>query len=128
MNHSAIIFIDGLTIGTVIGAYDWERNVRQEIQIDLRLTTDIAAAAASDALEDAPVDYAKVAQRVQEIADDTAAQLVEHLAQRLAEQLLAELPITRVELTITKPTAISHAQGVGVQIVRTAGDGLRTGG
>lgn len=116
----ATIFIDGLLVSCVIGAYDWERTVRQELRVDLRVVTDIANAARSDSLDDAPVDYAAVAERIQAIAEATTAQLVEHLAERMAEQLLRELPISEIELALTKPTAITNAAGVGVRIHRFA--------
>lgn len=120
MTYPATIFIDGLRLSCVIGAYEWERNVRQELRVDLRVRTDITAAAQSDSLSDAPVDYALVAERIQVIANDTAAQLVEHLADRIATQLLEELPISELDLTLTKPTAITNADGVGVRIQRLA--------
>ena len=118
MKHPATIFIEGLTVACVIGAYEWERNVRQELRVDLQLAVDTTAAAASDELDDAPVDYARVAQRVEQIAQETGAKLVEHLAERIAQALLAEFPISKLDLTLTKPSAIPAAAGVGIRISR----------
>ena len=118
MEHAATIFIEGLTVTCVIGAYEWERSVRQELRVDLQLRVDTTAAAASDNLDDAPADYALVAQRVQDIAQSTSAKLVEHLAERIADALLAEFPISNLDLTLTKPTAIAAAAGVGIRISR----------
>ena len=39
------IFITALTTEAVIGIYDWERNVRQRLEIDLELWADLRAAA-----------------------------------------------------------------------------------
>ena len=36
-----IVFIRGLRADTVIGVYDWERNVRQSVLLDLEMATDI---------------------------------------------------------------------------------------
>ncbi|HBW09550.1 MAG TPA: hypothetical protein DEF44_15110, partial [Pseudomonas sp.] len=39
------VFIEGLEVDTVIGAYDWERGIRQCLQLDLTLGWDIRPAA-----------------------------------------------------------------------------------
>ena len=41
------VFIENLTVETVIGIYDWEREIRQSVSLDLEMDFDIAAAAAS---------------------------------------------------------------------------------
>ena len=37
-----IIFIQGLKVDTVIGIYDWERKIRQEIVLDIEMSADIS--------------------------------------------------------------------------------------
>ena len=51
------VFIKGLKAASVIGCYDWERDIRQTLVIDLELKADFSRAAETDALEDA-LDYA----------------------------------------------------------------------
>ena len=46
------VFIENLTIETVIGIFDWERDIRQAVSLDLEMDFDIRKAAASDAIED----------------------------------------------------------------------------
>ena len=58
-----IIFIRELRIDTVIGVYDWERQVRQTVVLDLEMATDITAAAGDHALEHT-LDYAAISQRL----------------------------------------------------------------
>ena len=43
-----IVFIRELRIDTIIGIYDWERQIRQTVVLDLEMGTDIRKAAASD--------------------------------------------------------------------------------
>ncbi len=57
------IFITALTAETVIGIYDWEREVKQRLEIDLEIWMDLRAAATSDAIEDT-LNYKSVAKRV----------------------------------------------------------------
>ena len=37
-----IVFVKGLKIDTVIGIYDWERKIRQDIILDIEMSSDIA--------------------------------------------------------------------------------------
>jgi len=57
------VFIQNLSMDAVIGVFDWERQVKQKIRVDLEMRTDIAAAAASDALEDT-LDYKAISQKI----------------------------------------------------------------
>ncbi len=41
-----IVYIKGLKAEAVIGVYDWERTIRQQLVIDLDLASDNRAAAA----------------------------------------------------------------------------------
>ena len=111
------VFIRGLQADSVIGCYDWERNIRQKLLFDLELTADFARAAQTDALDDA-LDYAAISQRVITVCAECQFQLLEALAEHLACVLLAEFSITRVHMTITKPGAVPEADGVGVIIER----------
>ncbi len=37
-----IVFVQGLKVDTVIGIYDWERKIRQDIILDIEMSSDIA--------------------------------------------------------------------------------------
>ncbi|MDB2365194.1 dihydroneopterin aldolase [Luminiphilus sp.] len=111
------VFIKGLKAASVIGCYDWERDVRQTLVIDLELKTDFARAAETDGLKDA-LDYAVISKRVIALCDESRFQLLEALADRLAAVLLAEFEITGLRMTITKPGAVPEAEGVGVVVTR----------
>ena len=57
------VFVETLTIETVIGIFDWERDIRQAVSLDLEMDFDIRQAAASDSIEDT-LDYKAVAKRL----------------------------------------------------------------
>ncbi len=111
------VFIDGLEVDTVIGAYDWEREIRQCLRLDLCFAWDNRPAAAGDDLALA-LDYASVSTRIQGFAEQARFQLVETFAERLAEVLMAEFQIPWLRLKLTKPGAVPAAAGVGVEIER----------
>ena len=111
------VFIQGLKAASVIGCYDWERDIRQTLVIDLELKTDFAHAAQTDALEDA-LDYAAISKRVVAVCDESRFQLLEALAEHLAGIVLAEFAVSGLRMTIKKPGAVAEAAGVGVVIER----------
>lgn len=112
-----IVFIRDLEIDTVIGIFDWEREIKQTVRIDLEMGFDISRAAASDQIEDA-LDYKAVAKRLIEFVGGSEFQLVETLAERCTEIVRQEFAVPWVRLTVDKGEAVSGASGVGVTIER----------
>jgi len=112
-----VVFIRGLEVDAVIGAYDWERQLRQRLVLNLELAADVRKAAASDAVADA-VDYAAVAERVTEFVQVSDAQLVETLAERVAELVMAEFGVPWLRLELHKPRPLSGRLVAGVTIER----------
>lgn len=112
------VFIRGLEVDAVIGAYDWERDIRQRLVLDLDMAWDIRPAADSDDLKLA-LDYAAVSQRVLDYVGNSSFELVETLAERLATLVMDEFAVPWLRLSINKPGAVSQALGgVGVVIER----------
>ncbi|MEW8500122.1 MAG: dihydroneopterin aldolase, partial [Candidatus Thiodiazotropha taylori] len=70
-----IVFIRDLRIETVIGIYDWEREITQTVVFDLEMGADIKKAAESDAIEDA-LDYKAVSKRLVSFVRESKFQLV----------------------------------------------------
>lgn len=114
-----IVFIRELKIDTVIGIYDWEREIQQTVVLDIEMSTDVHRAAASEQIEDA-VDYKAVSKRLIEFVQASEFQLVETLAERCAEIIQGEFAIDWVRLVVNKLGAVSAARDVGVIIERGA--------
>lgn len=112
-----IIFIRGLRIDTVIGIYDWERSINQTVILDVEMSTDIRKAAASQSVSDT-LDYHAISLRLTAFIQEQKFLLLETLAERCAEILQHEFHVQWLRLCVTKPTAVTSAQGVGVQIER----------
>lgn len=111
------VFIEGLEVDTVIGAYDWEREIRQCLRLDLSFAWDNRAPALADDLTQA-LDYATVSARIQAFASEAQFILVETFAEHLAAVLMAEFQIPWLRIKLTKPGAVPAAAGVGVEIER----------
>lgn len=116
-----IIFLRDLRVETVIGIYDWEREIKQTVVLDIDMATDIRRAAASDAIEDT-LDYKAVAKRVIAFVEASSYGLVEKLAEEITRIVITEFAVPWVKLTLNKAGAIRGSQGVGVIIERTDAD------
>lgn len=111
------VFIRDLSVRGVIGIHDWERQVRQEILINLVLFGNLRKAGESDQIEDC-INYQAVAEKIQAYAESAQRYTVEALATDLASICLQEPNVQKVRVRVEKPGAVRFAQSVGVEIVR----------
>jgi dihydroneopterin aldolase len=96
-----IVCIEDLRVETVIGAYAWERELRQPLLLGLRLGYDNRAVTAlSGAL-----DYASVVQALREHVAARTDQLLETLAESCCALLAERFHPRSIELRIDKPMA-----------------------
>ena len=112
-----IVYLKDLKIETVIGVYDWEREIRQTVILDLEMGFDIREAARSDDLADT-LNYKAVAKRLIDFVGQSDFQLVESLAERCAQIIRDEFNVAWVRLRLNKKGAVRGATDVGVIIER----------
>ena len=112
-----IVFIKQIEVRTVIGVFDWEREIKQKLVIDLELGTNILKAAETDDLKDT-LDYKAISHAVFDFVENSEYQLVETVAEKVAELVLRDFPVQWLSMTLNKPGAVSIAQSVGVKIER----------
>ena len=112
-----IVYIRDLRIETIIGIYDWERETRQTVSLDLEMGTDISKAAESDCIDDT-LDYKSVAKRLIQFVGDSEFQLVEAMAESIAGIVLNEFNVPWMKLRLSKPGAVTGSRDVGVIIER----------
>jgi len=111
------VFIEDLRIQTVIGVFDWEREITQTISLDLQMAFDIGHAAKSDNIADT-LDYKSVSKRLIQFVESSEFQLVEALAEHCAQIVLNEFPVSWLRLKLSKPGAVRGSSAVGVIIER----------
>jgi dihydroneopterin aldolase len=115
------IFLRGLEVECIIGFIDWERRIKQRVQIDLEMPVDCARAAATDDVADT-VDYKRVAKRVIGFVEASQFMLVETMAHRMAMLILEEFGLEWIRISVNKPGAIRGSRDVGVVIERRRSD------
>ena len=112
-----IVYIRELEVRTIIGIFDWEREQRQVVSLDLEMGSDIAAAATTDTIENA-LDYKAVAKRLIDFIEKSDFFLVETLAERVSDIVVNEFNVPWVKLRLGKPGAVTGSKDVGVIIER----------
>jgi dihydroneopterin aldolase len=111
------IFIHALKTEAIIGIYDWERQVRQTVLVDIEISADIRKAALTDSIDDT-LNYKRVAKRVLTFVEESQFHLVETLGEHLAMLILEEFGVAWVRITLSKPGAVRSSKDVGVMLER----------
>ncbi|MGN5763923.1 dihydroneopterin aldolase [Acinetobacter calcoaceticus] len=112
------IIIEELKVDTVIGCFNWERQIIQPLMLDLTIHNDLSQAAHSDELEDT-LNYAQICELAAQVIQEAQPKLIEHAAQLVLECLFTTFPsIESISLTIRKPAIIAQANAVGIRLER----------
>jgi dihydroneopterin aldolase len=114
------IFIRALKTEAIIGIFDWERQVKQTVVIDIELAADVRKAAFTDSIDDT-LNYKRVAKRVLAFVEASQFHLVETLAEHIAMLVLEEFGVGWVSINLSKPGAVRGSKDVGVVIARDLG-------
>jgi len=112
-----IIFLGGLEATTIIGIYDWERETKQTLVLDIEMAFDIKKAAETDDIQ-YTLDYKAVSERVVSFIEQSEYYLVEKLIEEIANLLINEFNTPWVKVKLNKRGAISRAKDVGIIIER----------
>ena len=114
-----IVSIRDLRVDTIIGIFDWEREVRQTVSLDLEMAADIRRAAQTDDIQYA-LNYKAVAKRLIAFIEASQFLLVERLAEEVANIVIDEFGVPWLRLRLSKPGALRGAFDVGLVIERGA--------
>lgn len=112
-----IVFINDLRIETIIGIYDWEREVKQTVSVDLEMAHDIRQAASTDDIQYA-LNYKAVGKRIIQFVESSEFLLVETMAEQIAAIVREEFGVPWLRLRLSKPGALRGSKDVGILIER----------
>ena len=114
---SDIVYIRELEVETIIGIFDWEREVKQIVSLDLDMAHDIAKAGETDDIEYA-LNYKSISKRLIAFIEKSEYFLIEALAEAVTSIVINEFSVPWVRLRISKPGALRGSKDVGVIIER----------
>jgi len=119
------VFIKNLALQALIGVYEFERQAKQQVIVDLELFTDLEKACGSDNVADT-LDYGKIAERLKDIALQSSYRLLEALGKEMLDMLANEFAAQKVKLTLHKPDILDNAESVGIILERDYMNGGHT--
>ena len=112
-----LVYIKNLRIETIIGIYDWEREVKQVVSMDLEMASDIKMAAQTDNIGYA-LNYKSISKRIIKFVQEQKFKLIESMAEEVAQIVLVEFSVPWVRLRISKPGALRGSEDAGIIIER----------
>ena len=116
------IIVEGLKVDTVVGCFNWERQIIQPLMLDLTIRTKLEQAAQSDELEDT-LNYAEICEISARVIREAQPKLIEHAAKLVLDALFATFEsVESIMITIRKPAIIAQANSVGIRLERHRND------
>jgi dihydroneopterin aldolase len=112
-----VVFVKDLRFKTIVGIWDWERQLPQTVSISLDMGWDMARASRTEDIADA-LDYKSVSKRVEAFVQEQKFKLVEAAADAVAAMVMDEFGVPWIRVAIHKPFAVTRSQSVGVVVER----------
>lgn len=124
ITYPATIRLDGLSVYAHHGMVVEERSLGQRFEFDVEVELPHCAACRTDEAGDA-VAYEAIAAVIVEVATNFRFSLMEALADAVCMELLAEFPISRVRLAVSKTApSIPHALARATVVLERTRDHL----
>ncbi len=112
------IHIKDLLLRGIIGINDWEREVEQDILVNITLTTDLSEAGDSDSIDDT-VNYRTLTKQIITHVESSQRFTIEALAADIVSICLSHSGVKSARVRVEKPGALRFAGSVGVEIERS---------
>ena len=112
-----IIFIDELCIETLIGIYEWERQVPQTIRLDIEVGLPGQHASKSGKIADT-IDYSEIVGRIEQLFKEQHFSLLEKAGEMCADLITREFKAPWVKVSIAKLAPLRSVKRLGVIIER----------
>ncbi len=114
MSAAKLSIVD-LLLRTVIGDNEWERDIRQDVIINLSFEFDASKAAQSDTLSDT-VNYKQLKRKIIAEVEGSRYRLLEKLAARVLAIVMEDARVTAATVRIDKPQALRYAKSVAIEM------------
>lgn len=111
------IHIRDLIVPTVIGVYPEERDIRQNLILNIEILTELMDAGVTDDFEHT-IDYDTLTTKITELVENSSYKLIESVATSVADYLLGVTGVKACRVTVDKPGALRRARSAAVEIFR----------
>lgn len=108
-----IIKIENLRLRTVVGIFEWEKKVKQDIVINIDIEFDGGEAVDKDDIS-YTVDYKSITKRIISEIEGREFNLIERIAGDVVKIILDDGRVSRATVKVDKPGALRFADSVSV--------------
>lgn len=108
-----IIKIENLRLRTVVGIFEWEKKVKQDIVINIDIEFDGREAVERDDIS-FTVDYKSITKRIISEIESGTFNLIERIAGDVVRIILEDGRVNRATVRVDKPGALRFADTVSV--------------
>lgn len=113
----AKIRITDLKLHTIIGIYEHERIMKQDVIVNIIIDFDAAKVIESDNLKDT-VDYHSMTQKIITQVENSSFFLLEKLTNLIVDIVMEDKLVNEVYVRVDKPNALRFADSVAVELNR----------
>lgn len=107
------IKIENLRLRTVVGIFEWEKEVKQDVVINVDMHIDGDLAVTTDNIEDT-VDYKQITKNIINHVEDNSFNLIEKIAGDIANLVMKDNRVRKTIVKVDKPGALRFADSVSV--------------
>ena len=111
----AVIKIKNLSLRTIIGFNDWEREKKQDVIVNAAIEFDAAGAAETDTV-DYSLDYKSITKNVISEVENSSFHLLEKLADFILNIIMENENVLSVTVEVDKPHSLRFAESVSVVV------------
>ena len=110
------IFLHGMKAQTIIGVYEWERQQKQTVLLDLEISLPERDVNSDEVAT--TVNYAEVCQAIRTSLSECEFQLLERLAEHIAQLVLTDFQAAAVKIRVIKQGILPDVNAVGIEVER----------
>ena len=110
------IFLHGMKADTLIGVYDWERQHKQTLILDLDVV--LPEHSHQDDNIEHTIHYGEMCQLIRQELADCDFKLLESLAEFVAQLIFEHYPTPQLHLRVSKAGVLPDVREVGIEIER----------
>ncbi|HSG31117.1 MAG TPA: dihydroneopterin aldolase [Thermodesulfobacteriota bacterium] len=112
-----ILRIENLRLRTIVGIYDWEKENKQDLVVNVELEFDGSKAARSDNIDDS-VNYKTINKQIIEHIENGNFDLIEKIAGDILDIIFKNDKVEKATVKVDKPGALRFTDSVSVQLSR----------
>ena len=108
-----IIKIENLKLRTIVGIYDWEKEKKQDVIINIEIEFDGTKAIETDSIDDT-IDYKTITKEIIEMVEGQEFNLIERIAGDAMKIVMRNDKVQKASVRVDKPGALRFTDTVSV--------------